>query len=324
MAVAKTDIRLDKRYQRAGKNWTPGELAYLSRHYGIRSNEEICQFLQRSPNALKIAAYRKLNGLKRKDNFYTSREVARSLGVRDAKTIIGWVKKGWLPYNKGPMFTGLNRVWSFSEQDIIKLLRRRPYLVTRENVKQFIFRKVIDEEWERDPWYTPAEAMHFLEVKTIDAVHRYISQGLLKAKKKPGGPWQGVWIVRHSTIQEFLKNDPRPAHKVQALRKARRQVFLSKGNPVRLFIVWLLKCPRCRQEVEVVAPVYLRGPIVKEHFIRLFLNGKCSHSDVAYLGGLKINPPFTQEHNVCPKCGGPMYDDEDGKKCFACAKIVYK
>lgn len=309
---------------RARKNWRPDELAYLSRHFGVLPDEEICQFLQRSRNALKIAAYRKLNGLKRKDNFYTSAEVARSLGVRDSKTIIGWVKKGWLPHNRAPMFVGLNQVWSFSEQNIIKLLRRRPYLATRENVKQFIFRKVIDEEWERDPWYTPAEAMHFLGVKTIDAVHRYIYQGLLQAEKKPGGPWQGVWIVRHSTIHEFLTNDPRPAHKLQALRKARRQVFLSKGNPVRLFIVWLIQCPRCRKQVEVVAPGYLRGPMVKKQFIQIFVNGTCAHTDVAHLDGINIKPSTVQENKVCPKCGGRMYDDEDGKKCFTCGKMIYR
>jgi len=309
---------------RANKVWRPEELAYLSRHFGVLPDEEICQFLQRSRSALKIAAYRKLNRLTRKDNFYTSSEVARSLGVRDSKTVIGWVKREWLPYHKGPMFVGLNRVWSFSEQDIIKLLRRRPYLINRQNVKQFVFRKVIDEEWERDPWYTPAEAMHFLRVKTADAVHKYIYQGLLKAEKKPGGPWQGVWILRYSTIEQFLKNDPRPAHKTRALRKARRQVFLSKGNAVRLFIVWLLQCPSCRKQVEVVAPGYLRGPMVKKEFVRLFVNGSCLHTDVVYLDGINLKSVTVQKNNVCPKCGGHMHDGQDGKHCFECGKIIYR
>lgn len=305
---------------RARKNWRPDELAYLSRHFGLLPDEEICQFLGRSRNALKLAAYRKLNGQKRKDNFYSSCEVARSLGIRDAHTIVLWVHKGWLPYKKGPMFQGPYQVWSFSEQDIIKCLKRRPWLVRRDRVRQYCFRAVVNEEWARNPWYTPEQACSLLGVESTNTIHGYIYKGWLEAEKKPGGPWQGVWIIRQSAIEIFLQNDPRAEHKRQTLRLARRKGRLSKGNPVRISTSWEIKCPSCHNRVEIVAPAMLRGPQVKELFLAVYVNGRCSHGSVCYLGRQKPAPM----PKACPKCGGRLFDDEEGKHCFTCGKIVYR
>ncbi len=61
--------------------WTEEELLYLDDNYGVLPAERICRHLGRSRNALKIAAYRKLNHINQRSNIYTAREVARIVGV---------------------------------------------------------------------------------------------------------------------------------------------------------------------------------------------------------------------------------------------------
>ena len=52
MRERKTGRRLDRRYQRALKRWTPEELEYLGTKYGLISDKAVCLHLQRSPNAI--------------------------------------------------------------------------------------------------------------------------------------------------------------------------------------------------------------------------------------------------------------------------------
>lgn len=320
LAARKTDRKLVAA-KNAGHKWKPDELAYLSRHYGLLPDEEIAAFLGRSRHALRIAAYRKLGGQKRKDNFYTSAEVARALGIRDSKSIIGWVRKGYLRGERGPMYVGLSQVWRFSEQAIIRCLHHRPYLVKPTQVRQHIFQRIVQDEWQRDPWYTPEQAAPFLGVKTPDAIHKYIHQGLLRAQKKPGGPWQGIWIIRKSDIDGFLANDPRPEHKTAALRQSRQRLMIALGRPVRLETIWLIICPECKSEVRVAAPAKMWSPRLLSIFKAKYVNNGCHHGSQCSLNGSRPNPMLTLRK--CPKCGGRLQPGEDGMECFICGKVIY-
>lgn len=62
--------------------WTERELQYLENNYGLKPAAQIARTLKRSTNALKIIAYRKLNGLNQRANIYTARSTAEILGVR--------------------------------------------------------------------------------------------------------------------------------------------------------------------------------------------------------------------------------------------------
>ncbi|GAI61903.1 unnamed protein product, partial [marine sediment metagenome] len=87
----------------------------------------------------------------------------------------------------------------------------------------------------------------------------------------------GAWIVRRSSIEAFLENDPRPEHKYIAASTTRRRLIVSSGEPYRLATLWVVKCPSCGQEVKITAPPRLRGAAVRERFIRLYVNGNCEH-----------------------------------------------
>lgn len=304
---------------RAHKNWTPQELEYLSDHYGLVSDKALAAHLQRTETGIYLATKHRLH-LKKTDNFCPARELARLLGVRCSKTIVYWVTHGWLKGKRAPYCQGAYQPWLFTKPDIIRFLKEHPWLFDIKRMPEH-YLPIIQEEYQKDPWYSCQEAAPLLGVKTDDAVQRYINLKWLLADKKPGGPWQGVWIIRRSAIEAFLANDPRPQHKSQSIRKARQKLFLSKGSPVRSSITWLLQCPGCRKEIKIVAPGYMKSPLVKKTFMSLFVNGTCCHDDVCYLDGTKPAIPAPRK---CPKCGSSnLYECEDGLQCFVCAKIIY-
>lgn len=272
----------DRRYLRAQKRWTPEELEYLAAKYGLVSDRAICRHLQRSPNAITIISRRKLHS-NRKMNFYSGRELARALGVPDSKTIINWALAGWIRVRKSVVRQGPFRVWLFREKNVAAFLKERPWLFDPKQMPEHYFRSIVRAEYERDPWYNCQEVAALLGVTTDDAIQRYINHGWLPAFKKPGGPWQGKWIIRRSAIEKFLANDPRPKHKFETTSSNRKRAARKRGNPLRLSVVWSVLCPDCRQTVVVRANPGLKGPQVQQLFIYLYTNGTCSHGLVCNL-----------------------------------------
>lgn len=273
---------LDKRFERAGKNWTPEELDILGSKYGLVSDRALSRQLQRSPNALHIASVRKLHS-NRKANFYSATELAKVLGIGCPKTLVSWVDVRWLKARRSVVRAGQYKAWKFLDQHIIKFLRNKPWLFNLKNMPQHYFRSIVQEEYDKDPWYTCVEAAPFLGVKTDDAVQRYIFHGWLKAEKKPGGPWTGVWIIRRSAIEHFLANDPRPQNRHDLASSARKTTWRRKGNPLRLSTVWSVLCPVCNTTAVVKAPPHLHGPEVQQLFIDIYTDGTCSHGLVCTL-----------------------------------------
>lgn len=278
---------LDKRYNRAGRNWRPEELEFLGNKYGLISDRAICRHLQRSPNAIKIASARKLH-INRKMNFYSGCELARTLGIPCSKTLINWVEAGWLKARRSVVRQGQFKAWRFLEMQIIKFLRSKPWLFNPQRMPEHYFRSIIQEEYKRDPWYICKEAAPLLGVKTDDAVQRYIFRGWLPAVKRPGGPWQGVWVIRRSAIEAFLANDPRPDHKSERCSLARRRRARENSSPLRLSVVWSVLCPNCGETVVVKANPTLRGPHVQQLFIQVYTNGTCSHGLICSLEKPKV------------------------------------
>lgn len=278
----KLEGRLDKRYNRAGKNWTPEELDYLGNKYGLISDRSISQHLQRSPNALKIANQRKLHS-NRKMNFYSAAQLAKVLAIPCSKTLIPWVEVGWLKARRSIVRAGEYHAWRFLDKQIEKFLHSKPWLFDPGKMPQHYFRSIVQAEYDKDPWYTCIEAAPLLGVKTDDAIQRYILHGWLKAEKKPGGPWQGKWIIRRSAIEKFLANDPRPQHKYDMASTSRKRTWRKHGNPLRLSIIWSVLCPTCGNTVVVKAHPGLKGPQVQSIFTRVYSNGACSHGLICTL-----------------------------------------
>ncbi len=263
------------------KPWTPEDKEYLADNYGIKSAKSISNHLDRSPNALKIAAYRKLNGLNQRSNIFTARAVAEILGVRCSKTIVRWMEAGYIEGKHAPFSYGKYRVWSFSYEAIEKCLRERPWLVNLQKMERSYFRTIVQEEYDRDPWYNSGEAAQFFGLVDFNAIHRYIHRGWLQAFRRPivGGIRTGSWgfIIKRSAIDAMLKNDPRPARRRYALMKSRRRAWLDEGRPVPVLKEWLIRCPRCRHQVRIIADPNIRSPRIKELFVLKYGGNHCSH-----------------------------------------------
>jgi len=259
--------------------WTKQEIEYLSDHYGDLPDEVLAQRLGRSKEAIEIAVTRKLKGVRRTGNFYTARMLSLILGRKDSNVVALWIKNGWLKATKGPPGAGRTKMWNIKENDIVELLKRRPWVADMGRMEDHhYFSSIVRDEWKRDPWYSCIQAAPQLGVKTREAVLRYIHKDWLTADKEPGGPEHRVWVIRESAIQEFLKNDPREHYKSELLRAARIGANIKLGKPIKVSITWQVICPVCGEEVIVTAPPWMLGRKVKEIFISSFTKGQCSHS----------------------------------------------
>jgi hypothetical protein len=283
----KTERRLDTRWKNAKLPWTQDELDVLSSKWGLISDKAMAKLLQRSPHACRVAAVRLLHQ-SRSLNFLTASDVAKLLGFGCSKTVVWWVQQGWLMGRQCSVGAGVNKRWMFKEKNVEKCLRARPWLCSLNRMEPSYYRSIIQEEYDKDPWYTLDQAAPMLGVKTTDAVNRYIRKALPPAVKRPGGSHQGTWLVRRSAIQLFLANDPRPS--VSALMSASRlKTHLSQGRPVRLALHWSVLCPDCRQRVIVMAHPKLQGPAVQAEFNRTYTNGHCKHGIKCTVGILEAS-----------------------------------
>lgn len=270
--------------------WTSEELEYLADNIGRKSKAEIAEHLNRTEDALKIAAYRKLNGLNQRSNIYTARTVAQVLGISCAKTIVAWMEKGFIQGKRAPFAYGKTPCWSFEYEDIIACLLERPWLANIRRMELSYFRTIVKEAFDKDPWYGCKEAAPFFGLVDINAVHRYIYRGWLPALRRPlsgnghNGSWG--WVIRQSSIDTFLENDPRPSRRRYALMKTRRRTWLNEGRPVPVLKEWLIRCPACRHKVRIIAEPNLRGPLIKDLFIQNYTNHQCSHGKIVLLKGM--------------------------------------
>jgi len=261
--------------------WTPEELEDLAETYGRQPRAQIAKRLGRTEDALKIAAYRKLNGLNQRSNIFTARAVADALGISCSKTIVNWMNKGYINGRRAPFSYGGTRCWRFEYDDILACLQERPWLVDLKRMERSYFRTIVREEYEKDPWYNTREAAPFLGLVDINAVHRYIYRGWLPALRRPlvsregHGSWG--WVVRKSHIDAMLADDPRPSRRRYALLKSRRSNRLKQGYPVAVLKEWLLVCPSCRRRVRIIADPNLRSPQIIRLFLERYCQEKCSH-----------------------------------------------
>jgi hypothetical protein len=265
---------------RQGTPWTKKDLDYLSDHYGVLDDDTLAQRLGRTKYAIKVAVTRKLKGVRRTGTFYTARILSLVLGRKDSRAVALWISHGWLKATKGPPGAGRTQMWNITEDDIVALLERRPWLADMNRMEDHhYFSSIVRTELERDPWYTARQAAPRLGVKTREAVLRYIHKGWLLAEKEPGGPEHRVWVIRESAIRAFLRNDPRKKYKSELSRANKIESNIKLGIPVKLNTTWQLKCPSCGDQVTVTAPGWMLGYQVKEIFLASYTKGGCTHED---------------------------------------------
>jgi len=262
---------------RHGRPWTKQDLEYLSDHYGILPDDVLAKRLGRTEYALKVAVKRKFKELRRTGTFYTARMLSLVLGRKDPSAVAFWIKSGWLKATKGPAGAGRTKMWNITEDDIVALLQRRPWVADMSRMEEHYFRFIVREEWKRDPWYSSRQVAPRLGVETREAVLRYIHKGWLAAEKQLGGPEHRGWVIRESAIRAFLRNDPRKQYKSEVSRAARVGANIKLGIPVKLSITWQVQCRSCGEQVIVTAPAWMLGRQVKEIFTASYTNEHCTH-----------------------------------------------
>lgn len=261
-----------KKPAKSGQPWSQEDLSTLSDEYGLTPNDKLAKRLQRSASSIPPIAYRKLH-LKETDNFITATELVRTLGIGKLDTIARWVRKGWL--NSSCLHRGQS--YCFTEEAVEECLRRRPWLVKLKLMERHYFRSIIEEEWDRDPWYIVTQAASLLRV-SVQTIQNYIKRGWLSPHgHNPDGKTR-TYIIRRSGIEAFLANDPRPSYWHNARVKQNKIRLKKQGRPTRVAMLWNFECPRCGKEVRIMAPPDMVGTEVREKFITIYVNGACFHS----------------------------------------------
>lgn len=121
--------------------WTPAQRDTLLSKYGCYDAKTVGRQLQRSPNALKIYARRKCDGLNQRDGSgsYTAAQVATALGV-EQKSLVSWRKHG-LKMHSG-WRAGKHVVHLIEEPDLIAFLRTHPEFYDETRVSPRLCKKL--------------------------------------------------------------------------------------------------------------------------------------------------------------------------------------
>ena len=291
-------LQLAKRHLR---RWSQADLDWLHDHWGTVSDEAVCEHLGRTRAACSLAVKRHLH-IQRKMNFYTALELARIFGLKEARDISRtWIEKGFIKARKSTVRCGRNLMWYFTEAEVERCLRRRPWLVDlRWAEDHHHFCSIVRAEFERDPWYTCAEAAPLLGVTGADPVHRWIAGGLLKAEKKPGGPWQVKWIIRRSAIEALLTNDTRKQLRRARMLASRRECNYRKGKAAMVARLWHMRCPHCRQTVRILSAVRATNADVGSWFLETY-RGACTHRAEVYMKEVQWMNPTSQMAEEIPQ-----------------------
>jgi hypothetical protein len=234
--------------------WTWGQMEYLNDNYGVIPDSKICKHLHRTRVSITLKAKRM--HINRKINIMTSRSVAEICGIPDSHTVIMWIRKGLLKGKKSPTHCGRTTMWNIDDSSLAKMLKNHPWLAYLQGMPDSYYRRLVEREWARDPWFYRSTTAEMLGVKNPHFSLKYIKRGWLKGEKMPGGRHSNTrWVFRASSIMEFLDKDPRKAYHKKLLSITKKaKSLLVEEKAVQLYGVWILICPRCKKAVGVKAP----------------------------------------------------------------------
>jgi len=273
--------------------WTEKDVETLREDFGVIPDNRLCKKLGRTRVSIVLKAKRvKIN---RKMNIMTARSVAEICGIPDSHTVMMWVRKELLKAKKSGTYCGGTRMWNIDDGSLARMLKDNPWLAYLPDMPDSYYKRLVEREWEENPWFTRQEVANMLGVGP-DYVPRYIKRGWLRGTKVPGGRHSQVrWMFRASWVMAFLNDDPRNKYHRKLLSMTKKGKNLLSGNhPVQLYGVWLIKCPRCERIVAVSAAANRRckyAPGVKEAFLAT-LDGHCHCIHGSYVALEETNTSF--------------------------------
>jgi len=266
--------------------WTERDENYLRDHFGVIPDVHLCKYLHRTRVSIVLKAKRL--HINRKINLNTARSVALICGIPDSKTVMMWVRKGLLKAKKSPSKCGGNRMWNIDDSSLASMLKVQPWLAYIPEMPDSYYKRLVEREWHRDPWYNREQVGKMLGVGP-EYVRRYIKRGWLQGVKVPGGRHTQVrWMFRASWVMAFLQDDPRNKYHRKMLSLTKRaKHLLFDDDPVHLYGAWLLKCPRCNRMVVVAVSSKHNWAtrVMKKYLNSLDGHHECVHGHYVALEG---------------------------------------
>jgi len=207
--------------------WAPEETALLRATVGLLSPEEIAERLGRTPCAVRLRAKKlrlhwvlQRGGQER--HGMPAGEVARLLGLPDAKTVSWWIREGYLEGERSRVRVGPHRVWRVTPEALARFLATYRWLYRIDRIQ--------DRAWGAFVAPLPPERyVSALEAARLlcyepNSLSQLIVRGDLEAYKH-GAHWK----VPLSAIRRFVRpgDVPRPGGTVPGEVRARRAAVLA-------------------------------------------------------------------------------------------------
>lgn len=215
--------------RRGGRNWTPAETARLRAAVGLRSPEQLARELRRTPTAIRLRAKRlQLRWVlpaspQQPAHGLPASEVARRLGVSCAKTVVWWIRAGFLDGAQCDVLVGGGRVWRIVPDAVARFLATYRWLYDPGRIADPGWRAFV-AALPPERYLTAGEAARRLcyEVGSIDQL---IVRGDLAACKR--GP---NWRIPESALRTFVRpcDVSRPGGRTAPDVTARRAANLAR------------------------------------------------------------------------------------------------
>lgn len=205
--------RLDVFERHYHRPWSEADDEYLHEWWGKLRGETVARHLNRSVNACVIRAKRAM-GLNGHQNIWPARVVARLFGVND-KTIVQWVKRGWLKARRAGCGAGRTRCWDVDEDSIERfiVLMGWAYDWRRMESGEYLTR-LARRVARADPWLTVDEAAREADVVPA-TIRQWVERGHLPARHRPKCGQYGhayVLVVRKSDVAPGRERARETAH----------------------------------------------------------------------------------------------------------------
>jgi len=170
--------------------------------YEGRTDAQIGRALGATANAVNIARKRHKIPSRRKV-LLTSRAVARHLGIPCEKTVVVWIKAGFLKARKGQR-VGRSRMWYIEEEALLDFLADPAYWHRwePERVNGYL-RAWVAEMRNGVRFLTTGQVGAIFHVKHT-TVNDWIHKGLLPAVRR------GNWLIKNSDLEGFVAPCERP------------------------------------------------------------------------------------------------------------------
>ena len=194
-------------WNKPGRNWTARDLAFLSAHWGIHTDEWVAARMPsgpRTPEACKIKATRVLKQ-SRRANLLLAADVARVFGIDPTTVYRLWAPKGWVTLTRAAMRQGGGRVWVVSPNSLRRLVTETPWLIDPSRMQPGHWLTQLAQEAHADPWLTLDEAGRLVH-RTSRALYMWLRKGWLTSQRRPhyGTQWGGhggLHVVRRSDVE---------------------------------------------------------------------------------------------------------------------------